>query len=294
VTPTVKGIVLILVSLLVFTVLDSSAKLVLQSLSLPTAAFFRYFFAFLISLLFILPRTGSGVFETAHPYLQGARGIMLAGSTMLNFVGLHHLQLAQTAAIFFTIPLWTCALSVPLLGEKVGVRRWAAVIVGFLGVLVIMRPGTDTFHWAMLFTLGASLIGAFYNILTRKVGGRDRAETSLLYVGLFGSLGGILPAAFTWETPQGQEWLLLLGMGAAGALGHFLIIEAHRHAPASVLAPFIYTQIIWMTAAGYLLFGTFPDSWTLVGTAAVAASGIYMFMRERTLGRQSMASVPPE
>ncbi len=293
-TPAAKGIVLLSVSLVVFTILDSSAKLVLQSLSLPTAAFFRYFFALLISLVFIIPRSGIGVIKTQHPYLQAARGLMLASSTMLNFVGLQHLQLAQTAAIFFTIPLWTCALSVPLLGEKVGLRRWTAVAIGFVGVLVIMRPGTASFHWAMLFTLGASLVGALYNITTRKVGGRDRAETSLIHVGFFGSIGGAIPLLAAWQMPVGQEWLLLLGMGAAGALGHFLIIQAHRLAPASMLAPFIYTQIVWMTLAGYVLFGTFPDAWTFAGGAIVVISGIYMFMRERVLGRQVIASVPPE
>jgi drug/metabolite transporter (DMT)-like permease len=287
VTSTVKGVILIMLALIVFTVLDSSAKLVLQTLNLPTAAFFRYAFAFLISCVFILPRMGFAIFATSHPRLQATRGLMLALSTSLNFVGLQHLQLSQTSAIFFTIPLWTCALSVPLLGEKVGIRRWTAVIAGLFGVLIIMRPGTDTFHWSMLFTLGASLIGALYNIATRRVGANDRAETSLLHLGLFGSLAGVIPMLGHWETPSGGEWSLLIGMGAAGALGHYLIIEAHRHAPASVLAPYIYTQIIWMVVAGYMLFGNLPDMWTLIGAAIVVGSGIYMFMRERMLGRPS-------
>jgi drug/metabolite transporter (DMT)-like permease len=137
-----------------------------------------------------------------------------------------------------------------LLGEHVGVRRWAAVAVGFLGILVIMRPGTQSFHWAMLFSLGAAMMGGLYNIATRKVGSRDQSETSLFYVCLFGSLGGAVPLPWHWQTPHGHEWLLLVIMGFAGATGHYLLIHAHRLASAALLAPFIYTQIVWMIIAG--------------------------------------------
>ncbi len=127
------------------------------------------------------------------------RGVLLMASTTLNFLALSYLQLAQIAAILFTIPLWVCALSMPLLREPVGIRRWSAVIVGFLGVLVVMRPGTSDFHWAMFASLGASLCGGIYNILTRKVGGADRAETSLFYVCLVGAAAAALPLPWAWE-----------------------------------------------------------------------------------------------
>jgi drug/metabolite transporter (DMT)-like permease len=200
---------------------------------------------------------------------------------------MRHLQLAQTAAIFFTVPLWVCALSVPLLGERVGKWRWLAVVVGFLGVLLIMRPGTAGFHWAMLYSIGSAFCGAIYNILTRKVGGADRAETSLFYVGLIGCLAAATPLPWTWRMPQGGEWLLLALIGLAGSVGHFLLIEAHRKAAASLLAPFIYSQIVWMILTGFIVFGDVPDGWTLAGATIVAASGLFILARERWRARHA-------
>ena len=291
-SPNLKGILLMLGSMAVFTALDSCAKLVMQTLDPSVAVFFRYFMALLFSLLVLWRAGGIGLLSTQHPVLQALRGLLLLASTGLNFIGIYHLQLAQTAAISFTIPLWVCALSVPLLGEHVGLRRWAAVAVGFLGILVIMRPGSQSFHWAMLFSLGAALMGGLYNIATRKVGGRDQSETSLFYVCLFGSLGGLLPLPWHWQTPQGHEWVLLAIMGLAGAMGHYLLIQAHRLASAALLAPFIYTQIVWMIIAGYLLFNALPDGLTLLGAAIVIASGIYVFARERTLGKSEPVPAP--
>ena len=281
-------------AMLAFTVLDASGKFVLQSLSLPVAVFFRYFIALILASLLISGSGGKTLLKTHHPILQMLRGFFLLSSTMLNFVAMSYLQLAQTAAISFTIPLWVCALSVPLLGEHVGIRRWTAVLVGFLGILVIMRPGTQSFHWAMLCSLGATLNGALYNITTRKVGAHDGAETSLLYVCLFGSLGALLPATYAWATPQGWQWLPLILMGFAGAAGHFMLIKAHRIANAAVLAPFAYTQIIWMIIAGYLLFKNIPDFWTLVGASIVIASNIYIFARERIHGQKDPAPIPSD
>ena len=182
----------------------------------------------------------------------------------------------------------------PLLGEQVGLRRWLAVIIGFCGVLVIMRPGTGSFHWAMLVSLFNALLGALYNITTRKVGGKDTAETSLFYVCLFGAMGATLPMLSHWQTPTGWQWLPLVLMGIAGAVGHFMLIQAHRLAAASAIAPFIYTQIIWMIIAGYVVFGQFPDGWTLAGAAIVVASGIYVFNRESKLGVATTATTPAD
>jgi drug/metabolite transporter (DMT)-like permease len=228
--------------------------------------------------------------RTGYPLLQVLRGLLLVTSTLLNFIAIMYLQLAQTAAIFFSIPLWVCALSVPILGEKVGLRRWIAVAIGFCGVLVIMRPGTGSFHWAMLLSIAASLCGAIYNIVTRKVGGRDRAETSLFYVGFVGALAAAAPLPFVWKTPEGLQWVMLGFMGLAGTIGHFMLIQAHRLAPASVLAPYMYTQIVWMIAVGYLFFGDVPDLWTLVGAAIVVASGLFVFAGEARAPRAPAAA----
>lgn len=278
----------------VFTVLDTSAKFLTQSLPIPVSVFFRYFIALIIAALVVWRRGGASLLITRHPVLQVLRGLLLMGSTFGNFLAMSYLQLAQTAAIFFTIPLWVCALSVPLLGEKVGLRRWLAVAVGFCGVLVIMRPGTMSFHWAMLLALWNSFLGACYNLATRKVGGRDSTETSLFYVCLVGAAGAAAPMAANWVEPSGWQWLPLLLMGLAGATGHLMVIEAHRLAPASTIAPFIYSQIVWMTISGALVFGQFPDLWTIVGASIVVMSGIYVFNRERKLGGSAAEATPED
>jgi drug/metabolite transporter (DMT)-like permease len=285
VTPRLRGILLMAASLAIFAVLDASAKYVMQSLPPPVAVFFRYFVALGLSAVLLLQQGGPDLFITRRLGLHVLRGAMLLTSTLFNFIAINKLQLAQTAAISFTIPLWVCALSIPFLGEQVGPRRWAAVIAGFLGVLVIMRPGTSGFHWAMLLSIGAAFAGAIYNIATRKVGGSDRAETSLFYVCLVGSVGAALPLVSHWQTPLGFEWMILGLMGLCGCVGHWLLIEAHRLTPASVLAPFVYTQIIWMILLGFVVFGDVPDGWTLLGGAIVITSGLYVYARERSLGR---------
>jgi drug/metabolite transporter (DMT)-like permease len=289
-TPRVTGILLMMASMVAFTSLDTAAKHLTRELPPAVAVFGRYAVAFAISVLVVLRAGGPGLFVTRHPVLQAFRGVLLMVSTILNFTAMMHLQLAQTAAIFFTIPLWVCALSVPILGEHVGWRRWLAVLVGFLGVLVIMRPGTESFHWAMLLSIASSFCGAVYNIVTRKVGGRDRAETSLFYVGFVGALAAAAPLPVLWQTPHGLQWLLIAFMGLAGAVGHLMLIQAHRLAPASVLAPFRYTQIVWMIIAGYVFFGDVPDLWTLAGAAIVVASGLVLFAREAAAGK--MRDVP--
>lgn len=279
-TPRVKGILLMVASMVAFTLLDAIAKHLVQTLPPAVAVFGRYVVALLLSVGVILRKGGPHLMATRHPALQALRGVLLMGATMLNFIAIIHLQLAQTAAIFFTIPLWVCALSAPLLGEHVGWRRWIAVAAGFMGVLVIMRPGSDSFHWAMLLSIASSFCGAIYNIVTRKVGGRDRAETSLFYVGLVGAMAAAVPLPFAWQAPQGLQWLYLGFMGLAGTIGHFMLIQAHRLAPASVLAPFMYTQIVWMILIGYALFGDVPDFWTIAGAAIVVTSGLFVFAGE--------------
>lgn len=291
-TANLKGILLMLVAIITFSLLDGIAKYVMQTLPPLVAVFFRYFIAFLLSLAIIARAGGPPLFITRHPWLQIIRGLMLLSSTILNFIAITYLQLAQTAAISFTVPLWVCAMSVPLLGEKVGLKRWSAVIVGFLGVLIIMRPGTMSFHWAMFLSLGATLCGSIYNIATRKVGGQDRAETSLLYVCLVGSLGAATSLPWHWQMPEMWQWPLLLLMGLAGGFGHFMLIQAHRLAPASLLAPFFYTQIVSMILIGYVTFGDVPDMWTLVGASIVIASGLFVFARERTLGKHTQVPAP--
>lgn len=290
--PNIKAILLMLCCMALFTTLDASAKLVTQTLPIPVAVFARYALALVLASLLILHK-GANLIRTRHPVLQMLRGGFLLASTFANFFAMGYLQLAQTGAIFFTIPLLVCALSGPLLGEKVGLHRWLAVLAGFVGVLIIMQPGSAQFHWAMLVSLVAALMGALYNIVTRKVGGKDAAETSLFYVCLVGTLAATGPMLTHFQMPQGWQWFPLLFMGIAGTIGHWMLIQAHRLAPASTIAPFIFTQIIWMTIAGYSIFGQWPNLGTVIGAIVVIASSLYVFHRERQKGLETVSTATP-
>jgi len=267
---------------LLFTFLDTSAKLLaaeMNSLQIVWARFFGH--AVLVAAV-LLPRKGTRVLASSNLKLQLIRSAFLFASTILNFFALRWLQLATTSSIMFTVPLLVAALSVPLLGERVGWRRWTAIAIGFAGVLIIVRPGAATLHWAIGLSLCNALAVALYQITTRKLAARDHSDTTSLYSPLFGTIVLLPLLPFVWEPPSGPlAWALLCGLGMFGGIGHWLLIIAHRFAPASLLAPFSYTGILWMTTSGYLVFGNLPDEWTVAGAAVVIASGLYVFHRER-------------
>jgi len=173
-------------------------------------------------------------------------------------------------------------LAGPILGEWVGWRRWTAIMVGFVGVLVVVRPGLGGLQWAALLSLGSAFCYAGYSIITRMLSTTDSSETTLFYANLFGFVVMVPVLTFIWTPPPSWiDWVLMVGVGVFGAGGHFLLILAHRNAPASVLSPFIYTQIIWATTFGYLVFANVPNYWTMAGAAIVIASGLYLLNRER-------------
>lgn len=276
-----RGIALMIGAFATFTLVDAAAKFMAEFLATPQIIFARYWIALLFTLAFFLPGRGRGLIRTSKPGLQVLRGLLLLLTTMLNFTALRFLQLAETATIMFAIPLFVCALSVPLLGERVGPRRWSAVIIGFIGVLIVIRPGLGALHWAAFISLSAALSAALFQLLTRRAAAHDRAETTLFYSTAVGSVL-ILPAApFGWTPPDGLGVALMLAIGFFGAFGHYLLIRAHHLAPAPVLAPFSYSQIIWMVGLGYLVFGDIPDAWTILGGAVVIGSGLYLWHRER-------------
>jgi drug/metabolite transporter (DMT)-like permease len=188
-------------------------------------------------------------------------------------------------ALVFISPLIVTALSPLILGEHVGIRRWSAVIVGFCGALVIIRPGLGVFEPAALLAAGAGAVYATYLIATRKLSGSAPPLVTLAYTALLGAvvMTAIQPAVWIWPAPT--DWLWMAGMGALAATGHFLLIKAFDHAPASVLAPFTYSEMAMATAVGYFAFGDFPDALTWVGVAIIVASGLYISFRERKLGK---------
>jgi drug/metabolite transporter (DMT)-like permease len=224
------------------------------------------------------------VIRTDRLGLQILRSLLLLGSTFFFFLAVKYIQLATATAIGFVGPLLVTALSVPLLGEKVGIRRWAAVIVGFGAVLVIVRPGGDVLHWAVFLPLLVAVCFAFYQITTRILSRSDSSMTTLFYSGTAGAVVmTLLLPTIDWRWPDAQGWGIMAFLGLAGSLGHLMMIRAFTIAPASSLAPFSYLNLVWATTLGFLLFGDLPDRWTLIGAILLAASGLYVLYRERQL-----------
>lgn len=265
-----------------FALLDSSAKWLSGYMDPVQVVFARYAGSMVLVLMLINPWSHPGVLRTRRPWLQGMRSLLLLGSTVLNFFALKYLQLAETVSISFAGPLLVALVAGPLLGEWPGPRRLAAIGVGFLGVLVITRPGFGGMHPAALLSVLGCFCYTFYALSTRQLAAYDRPETTMVYSGVAGTLAVLPIIPFFWTTPQTPFiWLLMLGTGVFGGFGHWLLILAHRLAPATVLAPFIYSQIIWMILLGWLVFGQLPDVWTFVGAGIVIASGLYLLYRER-------------
>lgn len=283
---TLRAIGLLLLALLGFTGIDSCAKwLVLRGMPAAEVAFVRYavHLAIVVGIALV---AGERVWVTTNRAAVSIRGLVLLGSTLLNFVALIFLPLTMTSALMFSAPLWICLLSIPLLGETVGPRRWAALFVGFCGILIVARPWTGQLHWAILLSLAAAFCGALYAILTRRLAGRDSTNTQQFYVGAVATLGMVPFALVHWVWPgDATSWLAFCLIGFFGWASHQVLTIAHRFAPASTLAPFNYFQIVYMTASSWLIFAQPPDRWVIVGAGVVAASGLYIWLRERALTR---------
>jgi drug/metabolite transporter (DMT)-like permease len=281
------GIALMAGALFFFSCLDATAKYLNQHMHPGQVVWARYASAFFLMLIFINPWRYPRLFETAKTTHQLSRGLLLLGSTALNFVALQYLQLDQTVAIIFSTPFFVALLAGPILGERMGPRRWIAICVGFLGVMVVIRPGLGGLHWAAALSLIGAVCYAIYNIWTKILSRYDTTETTLFYGNLVGFAAACPILPLVWTTPT--DPLAILGMvciGGFGTFGHYLLIRAHALAPAGVLAPFIYTQIVWMVAFGWLFFGQLPDVWTLAGSGVVIASGVYLLHRERVRRRE--------
>lgn len=286
-----QGIVLILAAISCFTMIDSSAKWLVRSLPPLEVVFIRYLGHLLIVSAYGFSLYGLSLMKTQALGGEVWRAVVLLASTVLNFLAVQYLPLATTAAITFTSPLWVCALSIPLLGERVGPRRWAAIVVGFLGVLVVVRPGMAGFHWATLLSISAALSVSLYVIETRRLAGVDAIITQQFYGAVFATILICPFALFNWVWPSSPlEWAVFLSIGFWGWLGHLLLTMAYRLAPATTLAPFTYMQLIPMTIAGYVFFGDQPDLWVFIGGAIVVSSGLYVWYRERHLGTQASQS----
>lgn len=285
------GIGLVLIAQLVLLVLDVSAKwLSVEGMSTGEIVFMRYGMHLILLVLLFLPVSGKELFVSNNWKLELLRGACLLITTGLNFLAMRYLPLTVTAAIQFTSPLLICALSGPLLGETVGWRRWLAIAVGFVGILVIVRPGTEAFQPAALLSLGCAFFLALFSILTRKLAGVDSAQTQQFYAGATPVIL-LLPIAFTdWTWPSMPiSWVAFFIMGAAGLGGHFLNSVAHRFASPATLAPFSYLSLIYLSIASWLIFDQPPDEWFILGVAIIVASGLYIWLRERQLSKRVTA-----
>jgi drug/metabolite transporter (DMT)-like permease len=279
------GIILILVAFSLFTAIDSSAKW-LGAAGIPTTEFIfvRYAVHFALIVGFFLPTRRGALLRTSNIKLEVLRGLALLSSTICNFVAVQYLPLTMTSSIAFTMPLILCALSVPLLGESVGWRRWTAIGVGFIGILIIVRPGTTGFHPAAILSLFGAIATAFYFLLTRKLASVDSAATQQFYTALVAVICVIPFALGKWVWPSdAASWSAFLIIGLAGMVGHQLSTIAHRFAPASTLAPFAYFQIVYMSASSWFVFHQPPDIGIFIGAPIVIGSGLYIWLRERRL-----------
>jgi drug/metabolite transporter (DMT)-like permease len=284
----IKAIVLAVSATVLFGSSDTISKYLSGSLPIVEFIWIRYVLflitaACLVRRRSILPR---------NPGLQITRGLCVVGSSILFVYGVRQMTMAQATTISFLSPLLITILSIPLLGETVGSRRWAAVAVGMLGMLVVVRPGLGGFQPAALFGVASAFCWALALIITRKISNSDTPQTTVLWSAGIGTavLSLILPFQAIWPTPKQLGLSLVLGVLASG--GQWAVVLAHRIAPASLLAPFFYSQLLWVSVLGFLVFGNLPDIWTIVGAAIIAASGLYTAHRER-VRRQERRRVAP-
>ena len=276
------GIALMCGAVACFACLDSSAKFLSRDMSVIQVVWARYAGAFVLAFVLSNPFNHPGLVESRRPFLQIGRSLALLVSSFLNFLALRYLQLDQALAITFSAPFLVALLAGPVLDEWVGLRRWVAIGVGFFGVLVVTRPGFGSIHPAALLSLAAAFTLAFYNVATRLLARSDSSGTTLFYSNFVGFIATTPLLPLVWTPPRGAvDVLLMIAVGAFGAFGHYLLIVAHRLAPASLLSPFMYTQLLWAGTLGYLMFDDVPSRWTLAGAGIVVGSGLYLLHRER-------------
>ncbi|MGE5151810.1 MAG: DMT family transporter [Rhodospirillaceae bacterium] len=247
----------------------------------------RYIFAFVFMLAIFLPRSGRQLFAIRRLWTQVLRGLLLFFSSYLFFHGVVYLPLATAAAISLSSPIIVTALSPKLLGEQVGPRRWAAVAVGFVGALIVVRPGHANFDWHALLIVASTVCSSFYQLFSRRYGQTERPDASATVATIVGTVVASPFVPLDWVMPH-SAWhaALFVGMGIMAGTGHYFLTIAYSQAPASVVTPFNYTQLIGSTILGYAVFGDFPDFWTWVGAAVIIASGLYIGYRERVRWRE--------
>ena len=279
------GIGLVLVAVACFATLDTATKLSTAGVPILMALWFRYAFQAVATTLVLLPRYGVEVLRTAHPRYQLLRGTLLLVSSTLAFFSLRYMPLAEFTSIVLIAPLVVTLLAATTLKEEVSPLRWALVAGGFVGTLVILRPGGRVFSWAILLPLGLVLSNAWFQVLTSRLARTEKPLTMHFYTGWVGTVLATIPLPFVWTNLPGWNWWALLClMGLMGTVGHFFLILAYQRAPASTLTPYLYAQIAFAMLGGWLVFSHVPDATSLLGMALIAicgAAGAWLTVRER-------------
>ena len=240
----------------------------------------RYFFHALL-IVAIAPSRAPRLLASRRKDLQIVRSVLVLGATTSAFIALRYIPMAQVAAIGFVGPLLVVGLASVFLGETVTRGRWVAVCIGFLGVLVILRPGIGTTHWASLLPLVMASCYAGYQILTRHIRGLASPLTTLMYSALVGTVVSSVWAPIVWVQPNTEQWLAMIASGVFGGAGHFAIIKAYESAPASIAGPFVYAELLWAIAVGWLAFSELPDIWTVIGATILIGTGVYLLRARR-------------
>ena len=270
------GIGIMVVACLLFPVGDAIAKHLVGTYHVLTILWLKYVFQTAAVILVMLLTQPLRAFRSRRPGVQIGRGLAGIGSYGTFLVAISYIPLADAIAIEFSSPLIVVALSAPLLGERVGGKRWAVVLAGFAGTLLIVRPGMGVVHWAATLMLFAVFCVAMMQFMSAVLALVDHPTTSLFYLSVTGLVLTSLPVAFFWEPLDASAWALMIAVGAIAAFCHYLFVWAYQFASASLLAPFLYAQIVGAVVLGILVFGDVPDPWTVAGTALVVCSGLYL------------------
>lgn len=277
-----RGIALIVAATMVFSVQDALTKHLVQSYPAQQILWIRYLlFAAFALVLSLRTRPLRQVLKTARPVFQVARSMVILVSLVCFALAVRVLPLADAHSLIAAAPLVATGLSAVWLGERVGVRRWLAVAVGFIGVLLILRPGLTVFQPASLLVVAAASCYALYAVMTRVASRSEDGETLLLYMAMTGAVLLTIVGPFFWVQPTGQAFALMVALAFAGTVGHYFLIKSLEAAPASLIQPFNYLMLVWAMVNGYVIFGDFPDLWTITGSTVIVASGLYVIYRER-------------
>ena len=290
-----RGIVFMLLAVTLFSGLNASVKFLVVDYSTTQILWARYTGHIIYVFILLAPRRAFSAVKSNRLGIQLSRSVLMVIATVCYYTALRHVALPTAAAVNFTSPLMVALLAIPILGEHVGLRRWAAILMGFGGALVIARPGFGVIHPAVLLVFGTAFCYGLYQVLTRKVAPYDSSETSIIYTALLGFIVTSFIVPFDFKLPENWvDFLVFFAPGFFGGLGHFCLVKAYENGPASAISPFNYTQLVGSVSLSVIIFSEFPDFWTWVGCGIIVASGLYLMHRESQVQKaQSKLSDEP-